>query len=156
MMRKLRGLALLLCLTVLLSACAMPSLPFLRGETEEEELTRTAEGGSFGIYMTWTLTDEHTLHISGRGAIPDYWGDTTKTPNWPAWHEYCASVTTLVIEEGVSSIGDRAFMNCEKLDTVMLPTSLIEIGASAFENCASLQEINIPETVTSIVSSNPS
>ena len=136
MKHGLRALALLLCV-LLLSGCTWPEVvPWAREEEAAEE--STTQSGSFGIYMTWTLSDEHTLHISGRGVIPDYWGDTTKTPNWPAWHEFRDTVTTLVVEEGVSVIGSRAFTGFTKLTNVMLPENLLEIGASAFEDCESL------------------
>ena len=148
MKHGLRALALLLCV-LLLSGCTWPEVvPWAREEEAAEE--SSTQSGSFGIYMTWTLSDEHTLHISGRGVIPDYWGDTTKTPNWPAWHEFRDTVTTLVVEEGVSVIGSRAFTGFSKLTNVMLPENLLEIGASAFENCESLAEIVSPDSVHSI------
>ena len=61
MKHGLRALALLLCV-VLLSGCTWPEVvPWAREEEAAEE--SSTQSGSFGIYMTWTLSDEHTLHI---------------------------------------------------------------------------------------------
>ncbi len=54
------------------------------------------------------------------------------------------------IEEGVTSIGDEAFVNCYCLTSIEIPTSVTSIGDSALFNCSSLTSIEIPISVTSI------
>lgn len=60
------------------------------------------------------------------------------------------NIESITIAEGIKSIGEHAFVHCEKLISVKLPNSIEEIGGSAFEHCKSLQSINIPTGVTSI------
>lgn len=59
-------------------------------------------------------------------------------------------VTEVVIPEGVTTIGDRAFADCGQLEIVALPESLTTIGAEAFQNCCSLRTIRLPGGVTAI------
>lgn len=60
------------------------------------------------------------------------------------------SIVRVVIEEGVTSIGDNAFANFENLEIVEIPNTVTEIGVRAFEGCKRLNSITIPRTVTRI------
>lgn len=59
-------------------------------------------------------------------------------------------VTSVIVPEGVTRIGDYSFYNCTDLVSIQMPESLKEIGERAFYNCNSLTCITIPESVTSI------
>ncbi len=61
-----------------------------------------------------------------------------------------SSLQSVTIPEGVTTIGDSAFISCEQLNNVVLPESVTSIGGSAFERCYALTSINIPEGVTTI------
>ena len=86
---------------------------------------------------TWSL-DGTVLTISGNGKMKDYY-----TP----WVE---SITKVIIENGVTSIGSSAFSGCTSLTNITIPDSVTSIGRNAFENCTSLTNITIPNSVTSI------
>ena len=60
------------------------------------------------------------------------------------------SLTSVTIEDGVTSIGNRAFYNCRSLTSITIPNSVISIGNEAFYDCTSLTSIEIPGSVTSI------
>ena len=60
------------------------------------------------------------------------------------------NVTSVIIPEGVTSIGDYAFRDCSSLSSVTIPNSVTSIGDKAFYGCSSLTSITIPEGVTSI------
>ena len=101
--------------------------------------------GTCGDDLTWKLDlDTGTLTISGTGKMKD----------WPSfltpWSSYCAQITSIVIESGVTSIGNLAFGNCKNLIEISIPKSVASIGRSAFKNCTSLTEITIPNGVTTI------
>lgn len=59
-------------------------------------------------------------------------------------------LTEIIIPDGVTSIGDYAFANCEKLTRIILPDSITSVGLQAFEKCRNLSSIIIPIGVTSI------
>ena len=100
--------------------------------------------GANGSELTWTLNDDGTLVIEGQGAMED-WG-LGETP----WYEYRGDIRAVVIKDGVTSIGKRAFYSCFNLSSVVLPESVTSIGVQAFQNCTSLSSITFPEGLTSI------
>jgi len=127
MRKKLLSILALLCLTVS-SAWADDS-------------------GTCGTSLTYSYVEStHTLTISGTGAMAKYDLFMTKAP----WNTYKASITSVVIESGVTSIGDYAFNQCTSLASVTIPTGVTSIGRSAFEQCTSLTTITIPTSVTTI------
>ena len=66
---------------------------------------------------------------------------------------YCYSLTSMVIPQDVTSIGEGAFYDCRSLSSVVIPNSVTSIGSSAFNGCYSLSSVVIPNSVTSIGSS---
>ncbi len=59
-------------------------------------------------------------------------------------------VTSVVVPEGVTKVGDYTFYNCIDLTSIQMPEGLKDIGERAFYNCRSLKSITIPESVISI------
>ena len=95
--------------------------------------------------LTWTLDADGTLTISGTGAMKDYNSYDNRSPA----HNN-SNVKKVVIEDGVTSIGNQAFPFCQKLASVTIPDSVTSIENYAFSNCSSLTDIVIPNSVTSI------
>ncbi|MBR0238168.1 MAG: leucine-rich repeat protein [Thermoguttaceae bacterium] len=62
----------------------------------------------------------------------------------------CSSLTSVVIPDGVTKIGNCAFENCSSLTSVVIPKSVTEIGNYAFYGCSSLTSVVIPEGLTEI------
>ena len=91
---------------------------------------------------TWTLDSDGVLTISGNGKMADY--DLSKSAPWGT------SITEVVIENGVTSIGTFAFTDCTSLANVTIGNSVTEIGWCAFSSCTSLASITIPDSVTRI------
>lgn len=63
---------------------------------------------------------------------------------------WCKELTSVVIPDGVVSIGESTFYGCDALKSVKIPESVTRIGAGALGECVSLTEIDIPDSVTSI------
>ena len=68
----------------------------------------------------------------------------------PSWDGKGDKITNVVIEEGVTRIGDYAFSVCSSLTSVTIPASVTSIGNYAFFDCRSLTSVTIPVSVTSI------
>lgn len=102
--------------------------------------------GLCGEHLTYNLdVNKCLLTISGTGSMYDYdW----KTENAP-WRSAEHLIDHVIIESGVTSVGDAAFKNCIHLKSVTLPAGIISIGDCAFYR-TSLKSISIPKTVTSI------
>ena len=101
--------------------------------------------GDCGINVTWELTGDGTLTISGTGRISNYSHD-----NNAPWYSCRAYIKRVVIQQGVRAIGDQAFYYCENLTSVTIPEGVTSIGDYAFAYCVSLTSATIPEGVTSI------
>ena len=104
--------------------------------------------GKFGIYgdnLTWELDSEGTLTISGEGAMNN-WEYSSDIP----WDSHRYNIVSVVIEDGVTSIGNEAFDCCVSLTSITIPDSVTTIGDLAFASCQNLTSITIPDSVTSI------
>ena len=102
----------------------------------------TATSGSCGDNVNdvnWSLVDG-VLTISGSGRMISPSG----------WKNLKSSITSIIVEEGVTSICTSAFDGCSAATSVSLPSTLTNISASAFCNCKSLTEVVIPEGVETI------
>ena len=95
--------------------------------------------------LTWKLYEDGTLNISGTGAMKNYGYSNNRSPVF--WN---TDVTSIVIEEGVTSIGNEAFHLCRNLISITIPKTLKSIGNNAFYDCTSLTSVTIPGNVESI------
>ena len=102
--------------------------------------------GQCGEGLTWTLNrTTQTLTIEGQGKMQEYasWWNAPWTDYAP-WNDYRDEITAVVIGEGITEIGNRAFDTFENLQSVQLPSSLRSIGMQAFYRC-NLQSVQLPE-----------
>ena len=94
--------------------------------------------GECGSAVNWTLDDTGTLWITGTGEIFDY--STGTAP----WYDRRGSITSIVVEDGVESLGNYSFENCDHLVALTLPESLHGFGFYAVCGCENLEELLIP------------
>ena len=137
----------------------MATLPYVENVTAS---------GTVNSRISWVLDgDTGTLTVAGEGAIPSY--RYSKAP----WYEYRNSVRRIVVEEGITEVGERAFywnINCtelclpesliaireygfnnlQNLKGVTLPSNLRIIEFCAFSECTSLESITLPDSVTTV------
>ena len=101
-------------------------------------------GEGDGTNLSWMLDDNGVLTISGTGAMEDF------TVNTTPWYENKNSITSIIIENGLTNIGDYAFSYCKTLTNATIPNSVTSIDSHAFSNCNKLTSVTIPDSVTSI------
>ena len=108
---------------------------------------RIGFNGKCGDNLYWNIDDENTLTIFGTGAMYDY-GSSNKAP----WRSLNPAPTSLVMEEGISHIGNSAFEECSRFrGSLTIPNSVTSIGAWAFYQCSGFTgSLTIPNSVTSI------
>ena len=98
-----------------------------------------------GNKLEWNVNKSTgTLYINGTGAMDDYSG------NVAPWYIYQSQVNTIVIGDGITSVGDYAFYDFISVTDVILPESMINIGDHAFEDCEILEYINFGNKVKTI------
>ena len=149
-------LCTLLALCMLLSL--LPVTVFAAGPT--------ASGSYMGI--SWKLTSDGTLTVSGSGDMPDFRVAANSTP----WYSYNNDIKKIVVKSGLTSIGAAAFYNCDAttaviadtvteiessafrrcmyLKTIELPSGLKELGNNVFYECSALSSITLPAGITEI------
>ena len=101
-----------------------------------------AEGD--GTHITWTLTSDSTLTLSGTGAVADF------THNTQPWQTYLTTIRTAVVGEGVTGIGDWFLCWCNNLTSVTLPEGLESVGDNFLGWCTGLTSLTLPGGLTSV------
>lgn len=92
----------------------------------------------------WSLQDG-TLVISAVGAMQDY-TSAAQTP----WFKDRADIRKIVVQKGVTTIGDYAFYGCENVTSVTLPDTVTQIGKLAFYGCKDLRTLTVPDSVLTV------
>lgn len=103
-------------------------------------------GEGDGTNLSWALTGDGVLKISGAGKMKDY----TMFEHSP-WYSNATDIVSVEFDGNITSIGDYAFGDCENLTSIDIPDSVTSIGAAAFEFCKSITSIIIPDGITSIM-----
>jgi hypothetical protein len=97
--------------------------------------------------LRWFLCTDGILTITGKGDMPDYTYSNNHY-NVP-WYDYQSSIVSVVIDQGVTSIGEGTFQSSTQLTSVSLPEGITKIGERAF-GWSELSAITIPKTVLEI------
>lgn len=106
-----------------------------------------AKSGKCGDNVTWTLSDDGTLTISGKGAMYDRTDAGTFRPDW----ESCSHlIKSVIITDGVTNICENAFATAYNLESISIPDSVLTIGIAAFHGCNKLESIRLPKNLKTI------
>ena len=100
--------------------------------------------GACGANLTWKLNSAGVLTISGSGPMDDFRYGTAP------WKDQNDDIKSVVIEDGVTSVGDSAFYWCRELTNVTLPETLTVIADQAFESCNKITTVKMSKNVESI------
>ena len=102
--------------------------------------------GICGEHLTWVLARNGTLIISGNGEMYDFDGEELAP-----WYDYRDEVVSVVVENGVTSIGESAFFyDYGELITVIMADSVTRIGENAFQHCTALTGIRLSDNLAEI------
>ena len=163
MMKRFWALALALCMV----------LSMMPITASAATVVTRYECGSDGDDVTATLTSDGVMTISGSGRMDDFNQYVVNNEGGYKlniyWDEYFDRITTVIVEDGVTYIGDNAFlgatelteveiadsvteigihsfMDCPKLSTIRFGTGLQKTGTEVFLNCDSLTEVTLPRS----------
>lgn len=138
--RKHRYISQILILAIIMYCCSIP-------------ISAASSSGTCGPSATWSYNGQTgTLTISGSGAIDGYeklavvdgaLGRTAAAP----WKAYASEIKSIVIEEGITSIGESAFKHLDNLEDLTLPSTLTQVENYAFSRCGALDRVVIPKNV---------
>ena len=140
MKKKLLGILFVLGLLL--------ALPSVVSFAETASGTCGAQGNEANV--TWVLDDNGTLTISGSGAMADY---NIRFVSAPWYYNYRATIKTVVIEDGVTNIGDYAFNGCVNLTLIYIPDGCND-GTSAIPSSALSKRIVDTLTLQACASSS--
>ena len=105
--------------------------------------------GTCGTGVKWSLDDE-TLTIKGEGMMNDFENPTNSNSTLPSWNPYKKYIKHLVIEDGVTYVGDYAFYGYDKLEDINFGNGVTRLGNRVFYNCKGLTQLNLPESMEQI------
>ena len=114
------------------------SYTLISGKQEYEAAAGTVTSGAVIIASKYEGLPV-TAIAAAAGSAPNFTGSFAQT-----------AITSVIIPDGVETIGDRAFYECPNLTSVTLSDSLKTIGNLVFRNCAGITSITIPNSVISI------
>ncbi len=118
---------------LLLAVCLLMNLT-VPALAEEAKITAD-ESGTCGDNLTWEL-EGNTLTISGTGEMYD----------GSPWDAHRKKIEKVVLTGGVTSVGEKAFFEYDRLEAVDFGDALVEIGEKAFADCTDLTVIHLPAT----------
>ena len=107
--------------------------------------------GSIHAEVSWSLSNDGTLTIWGTD-MPDF-SDLSDDDGFfldVPWFYQRQKIKKVVIQNGVTKIGNYAFDDCSSLTSITIPNSVTSIGYYAFYGCSGLTSVTIPNSVTSI------
>lgn len=118
------------CFLLLLSTCVVP--------------VYADESGSCGKDVDWNFSNG-VLTINGSGPMDNY-----RDGNPAPWNDIKSDIESVVISDGVTSIGNLAFYDCVNLTQVTLSKTVKQIGDYSFLDCENLQSVNTPDLIKKI------
>ena len=107
-------------------------------------IERTGSAGDNITYRVSGKTLDSNLILSGHGPMNDYVEEGTP------WEEESYDIVSIIIEDGITSIGNHAFHGCYNVENIEIPNSITRIGNSAFTSCHEVKSFIIPDSVEEI------
>jgi len=109
------------------------------------EIESMVNSGMCGDNVAWSFSSEGILTLSGSGATYNY-----HSGNTAPWYSYAADVKGIVIEEGITEIGNFIFRDCSSVTNIVLPGSVVSVGTNSFSRCKGLTILTCSASLTNI------
>lgn len=111
--------------------------------------------GTCGQHLTWSLnTEDSTLTINGYGAMYNYVDQYSSSGNVAPWcgtyGSYTRYVKHVLLPDGMTTIGEYAFYECNRINSINIPNNVTSIGKCAFCDCGGLTSVTMSNNITSI------
>jgi len=128
-------------------------------EAGDYTITLTVESGSFAFFgisnaahilKKSTATTSNISRVYANSVQRVEMGGNVDIGSYA--FNYCSSLTSTTIPDGVTSIGNSAFSGCSSLASITIPDSVTSIGSSAFSGCYGLGEIHFLQSTPPTVS----
>lgn len=101
--------------------------------------------------LEWVMSNNNTtLTISGEGAMPDFENKKVSGGKDIPWNQFSEMIDTVVIREGITSVGANAFAYLFNLKRVYFPETLEAIGFGAFDWCPKIVSLTFPKGLKKI------
>lgn len=145
------GFAVLICFSVILTSVMFAGVV--------SSFAATPTSGDAGRDVTWSYDSAaKTLTLSGTGPTYDFRATSIGSNKKAPWESYKSSITKVIVNEGITVLGDYSFYNCTALTSVQLPSTLtaingsgtMEVSYGCFQNCTSLKTITLPSSLQTI------
>jgi len=91
--------------------------------------------------LTWSLDEDGLLRISGNGEMSPFNDDDMTS----AWHNYSSDIYSIVLDSGVTSIGNYAFNNCSNIESIAFSKDVANVGRWALDGCSGLIKFEVDE-----------
>ena len=101
--------------------------------------------GKCGDNLTWTLFQDGVLEIVGLGEMYNY-GASEESP----WKDYRQNIKSVSFGDGITSIGNYAFFQCNRINYVTIPPTVNSLGEGAFNQCSEIKKVEIYASISDI------
>ncbi len=133
-----KAISLIICFVMIASLVSVVSV------------SATVYTGECGENTTWTYDSEtKTLTISGTGSTADYLGPDPSVPEFyyraKPWDSYVGEIESVVVEAGVTRVGDAVLLGYPALTSVNIAGSVTALGKNNISDCPSLTSLTLPE-----------
>ena len=137
---------LLLVMVTILTSVSFSGHSFFIGSVQDAKAAEVVDSGSCGKNVTWVLDSDGTLTLSGSGKMTNYTytANSLGLPTPPWWVDSendGGRIKKIVINDGVTSIGNCAFVCCSELTSILIPSSVTAINSYAFHLCVKLEDV---------------
>ena len=112
-----------------------------------DDILATGECGENGSNVLWTMHSDGTMELTGSGRMMAF---EPSIPSMFPWGEFSNHIKKVVVSDGITNIGAKAFYGCRKLKSISLPKGLKSIDYAAFSSCLWLTSVNFPSSLKTI------